>query len=91
MSSPFINININITYTHVRDALQFFPRSGQTIPHWPLPAVRDLTRDGKWSTYDVNVLKLTNISFRGKCARIGNILKLPSPRKLAWPGHFPFS
>ncbi len=21
-------------------------------PHWPLPAVRDLTRDGRWSTYD---------------------------------------
>ncbi len=23
----------------------------------PLPAVRDLTRDGRWSTYDVSVLK----------------------------------
>ncbi len=21
-----------------------------SIPHWPLPAVRDLTRDGRWST-----------------------------------------
>ncbi len=23
------------------------------IPHWPLPAVRDLTRDGGWSTYEL--------------------------------------
>jgi len=22
-----------------------------TIPHWPLPPVRDLTRDGRWITY----------------------------------------
>ena len=28
-----------------------------TIPHWLLPTVRDLTRDGRWSTYDVSVLK----------------------------------
>ena len=28
----------------------------KNIPHWPLPAVRDLTRDGRWSTYDVSVL-----------------------------------
>ncbi len=61
-----------------------------TIPHWPLPAVRDLTRDSRWSTYDVNVLKLSNVSFRGKCARMGNTLqKLPSPTKLAPLGHFP--
>ncbi len=33
---------------------------GRTIPHWPLPAVRDLTRDGRWSTYDVGVLQLAN-------------------------------
>ncbi len=63
--------------------------SGKTIPHWPLPAVRDLTRDGKWSTYDVSVLKLTNVSFTGKCARMENTLKLPSPTKLARLGHFP--
>jgi hypothetical protein len=59
------------------------------IPHWPLPAVRDLTRDGRWSTYDVSVLKLPNVSFRGKYARMGNSLKLPSPTKLARLGHFP--
>ncbi len=48
------------------------------IPRWPLPAVRDLTRDGRWSTYDVtvSVLKLSNVSFRGKCARMGNTLKI---------------
>jgi hypothetical protein len=57
--------------------------------HWPLPAVRDLTRDGRWSTYDVSVLKLSNVSFRGKSARMGNTLKIPSLTKLARLGHFP--
>jgi hypothetical protein len=55
----------------------------------PLPAVRDLTRNGRWGTYDVSVLKLANVSFQGKCARMGNSLKLPSPTKLARLGHFP--
>jgi hypothetical protein len=55
----------------------------------PLPAVRDLTCDGRWSTYDVSVLKLYNVSFRGICARTGHPLKLPSPTKLARLGHFP--
>ncbi len=58
--------------------------------HWPLPAVRDLTRDGSLSTYDENVLKLSKASFRpGKCALMGDPSKLPSPTKLAWLGHFP--
>ncbi len=56
-----------------------------TMGRRTLPAVRDLTRDGRWSTYDVSVLKL----FRGRCARMGNTLKLPSPTKLARLGHFP--
>ncbi len=60
-----------------------------SIPHWPLPAVRDLTRDGRWITCDVSVLKLSNVSFRGKCARMGNSIKLLSPTKLARLGHFP--
>jgi hypothetical protein len=55
---------------------------GLTIPHWPLPAVRDLTCDRRWSTCDVSVLKPSSVSFRG-CARMGNTLKLPSPTKLA--------
>jgi hypothetical protein len=59
------------------------------IPHWPLPAVRDLTRDGRWSTYDVSVLKLSNNSFRGKCAQTGHPLKIPSPTKLFRLVHFP--
>jgi hypothetical protein len=61
------------------------------IPHWPLPAVRDLTRDGRLSTgtYDESVLNLSNVSFRVKCARMGHPLKLPSPTKLARLGHFP--
>jgi hypothetical protein len=37
----------------------------------PLPAVRDLTRAGRWSTYDVSVLKLYSVSFPGRCARMG--------------------
>jgi hypothetical protein len=39
--------------------------------------------------YDVSVLKLSNVSFRGKCARTGHPLKLSSPTKLARLGHFP--
>jgi hypothetical protein len=34
----------------------------------PLPAVRDLTRDGRWSTYDESVLK--KIEW-GRCAQTG--------------------
>ncbi len=48
-----------------------------------------LTRDGRWSTYDISVLKLYNVSFRGRCARRGNTLKLPSPTKVARLGHYP--
>ncbi len=64
-------------------------RKIHSTPHWPMPAVRDLTRDGRWSTYDVSVLKMSNVSFRGKCARMGNTLKIPSPTKLARLCHFP--
>ena len=60
-----------------------------SIPHWPLPAVRDLTRDGRLSTYDESVLKLSKVSYWGKCTRTGHPLKLPSPTKLARLGHFP--
>ncbi len=52
-------------------------------------AVLDLTRDGRWNTYNVSVIKLYNVSFRRKCTRRGQPLKLPSPTKLARPGHFP--
>jgi hypothetical protein len=62
---------------------------GRTIPHWPLPAVRYLSRDGRLSTYDESVLKLSKVSFRGKCARTGHPVKLPSPTKLTGLGHFP--
>jgi hypothetical protein len=47
------------------------------INHWPLPAVSDLTRDDRLSTYDESVLKMSKVSFRGKCARTGQPLKLP--------------
>jgi hypothetical protein len=65
--------------------------SVQLIPHRPLQAVHDLTRDGRLSTYNESVLKLSKISFRGKCAHMGHPLKLPSPTKLtklARLGHF---
>ncbi len=51
--------------------------------------MRDLTRDGRLNTYDESVLKLSKVSFRGKCARTGHPLNLTSPRKLARLGHFP--
>jgi hypothetical protein len=41
--------------------------SDEPIPHRPLPAVRDLTREGRLSTCDETVLKLSKVSFRGKC------------------------
>jgi hypothetical protein len=59
------------------------------MSHWPLPAVRDLTFDDRLSTYDESVLKLSKVSFREKCARMGYPLKLPSLTKLARLGHFP--
>ncbi len=58
-----------------------------TIHHWPLPAVGDLTR--RLCAYDESVLKLSKVSFLGKCARMGHPLKLPSLTKLARLGHFP--
>ncbi len=61
----------------------------RSIPHWPLPAVRVLTRDGRLSTYDDSVLKLSKVSFRGKYVRMGHTLKLPSSTKLARLGRFP--
>ncbi len=48
-----------------------------------------ISRDGRLSTYDENVLKLSKVSFRGKCARTGHPLKRPSPTKIARLGHFP--
>jgi hypothetical protein len=59
------------------------------IPHWPLPAVRDLTRDGRLSAYDESVLKMSKVSFRGKCARMVHPLTLPSLTKLARLCRFP--
>jgi hypothetical protein len=50
--------------------------------------VRDLIRDGRLSTYDESVLKLSKVSFRGKCARTEHPLKLSSPTKLSRLGHF---
>ncbi len=53
---------------------------GTPMPNWPL---RDLIRDGRLSTYDESVLKLSKNSFRGKCAHTGHPLKLPSPTKIS--------
>jgi hypothetical protein len=53
------------------------------------PAVRDITRDGRWSTYDVSALKKMGAGGGGRCAKTGHPLKLPSPTKLSRQGHFP--
>jgi hypothetical protein len=58
---------------------------GPSMRRRPLPAVPDLTRHGRWSTYDVSVLK----KMGGRCAQTAPPLKLLSPTKLAWLGHFP--
>jgi hypothetical protein len=94
MATPYIYFPFRDTFRifYVLRVLLYFINRFivSPIPHWLLPAVCDLTHDGRWSTYDVSVLKLTNVSFRGKCARLGNTLKLPpSPTKLARLGHFP--
>ncbi len=54
--------------------------------HQHLPAVRDLTRDGRWTTYDVSVLEKMGGKMR---AQTGHTLKLPSLTNLARLGHFP--
>jgi hypothetical protein len=52
----------------------------------PLPAVRDLTRDGRWSTYDVSVLKKMG---GGKMRTDRTPSKATITTKLARLGHFP--
>jgi hypothetical protein len=52
-------------------------------------AVCDLTSDGRLSTYEESVLKLSKFSFLGKCSRREKPLKLLLPTKLARLGHFP--
>ncbi len=73
----------------IKSRVSFYPFICQV--HTPLaPAgCAWFNRDGRWSTYDVSVLKLSNVSFRGKCGRMENTLKLQSPTKLARLGHFP--
>jgi hypothetical protein len=52
--------------------------------------LRDLTRDGRWSTYDVSVLNcpMFHSVENVQCARMRNTLKVTSPTKLARLGHF---
>jgi hypothetical protein len=64
-----------------------------TIGRRPLPAVRDLTRDDRWSTCDctVSVLKLykKNVSFRERCAHThGETLKATITNKTHPAGSF---
>jgi hypothetical protein len=58
----------------------------------PLPAMRDFTRDYRWSTYDMSVLKKMCVGRGGgRCAQtrvLRHPLKLPSPTKLARLDHF---
>ncbi len=61
-----------------------------TIPHWPLPAVRDLTRDGRWSTDDVSVLKLPTVQWfiTGKMRTHGKHSKATITNKTRPAGSF---
>jgi hypothetical protein len=52
----------------------------------PLPAVRDFTPDGRWSTYDVSVCKKMGENMRRD--RLPS-KAIPSPTNLAQLGHFP--
>ncbi len=58
-----------------------------SITNWPLPAVRDLTRDGRLSPYDERVLKLIKVSFWGKYAR-GTPSKATNTNKTRPAGSF---
>ncbi len=57
-------------------------------PPWPLPAVRDLTRDCRLSTSDESVPKLSKVSFRGKCVHL-TPSKATIINKTRPAGHFP--
>jgi hypothetical protein len=77
------------------DQIAFLQLVAVAMGRRTLPAVRDLTRDGRWSTYDVSVLKLYIAWIHLQCFIPGrmrthwkHILKLPSPTKLARLGHF---
>ncbi len=47
---------------------------GHSCKLWPLPALRDLTCDGRLSTYDESVLKLSKVTFRGENAQARDTL-----------------
>ncbi len=80
---------LHLTWAEISTCPLYHCLFSMLIPHWPLPAVRDLTRVGRLSTNNESVHKLSKVSFRGKCTRTGHLLKLPSPTKLARLGHFP--
>ncbi len=48
--------------------------SVRSIPHWPMPAVRDLTRDGKMEYLLYSCTQA--VQWLGKSARMGHPLKL---------------
>ena len=50
-----------VSVHHVYHCQQLKSLQLQTMGRRPLPAVRDLALDGRWSTYDVSVLKLYNV------------------------------
>jgi hypothetical protein len=89
ISAGSISLDSTFNVTHFVIPSCHMLNMDRSIPQWLLSAVRDLTRYGRLSTYDVSVLKLSNVSFRGKYARMGNTLKIPSPTNLAWLGRFP--
>jgi hypothetical protein len=57
---------IDYQYGALRNQLTDGGSGGECCGHTllaPAPAVRDLTLDGRWSTYDVSVLKLNNVHY----------------------------
>jgi hypothetical protein len=77
------------TYTLVLCKYMYFV-GNRSISHWPLPAVRDLPCDCRVVYLRRKCTQAASkVSIRGKCARTGHPLKIPSPTKLARLGHFP--
>jgi hypothetical protein len=75
----------------VRGGRRFSTRPHTHNPTGPcrLCVIKLVTVGLSTGTYDESVLKVSKVSFRRKCAHTGHPLKLLSPTKLAWLGHFP--
>jgi hypothetical protein len=66
--------NKNIFYRHKPNE--------PTIPHLPLPAVLDLTHDGRWCTYNTTHLKHSKLPSPTKLAQLARRAALPARRSM---------